>query len=295
VEAQSLLPGKGRALKRKLDKTIKKLRRAKADLAMRQLGRFQTLTTKFEQRGFLAPADGAALRSLADGGAAAIVMITIGGTVPPPDPDLFCEAVPVPCPDLSGSYTTYYVRAGGGIGLLPDGSEARPYRTIVDALEAAEANALARVGLRVAGGLYTGDLAITRSTRIIGEERGPPFIEGSITSDGAYRLELRDVRIGPPDGVGISVDDPCASTRVDGARVEGARGYGILQRGGSIEIADTLVEETESEDVNLTRGTGIYLTCGVGARLDDVTLVSNASAGLVIVGGRHGAAGDLGA
>jgi hypothetical protein len=177
------------------------------------------------------------------------------------------------------------VRAGGGgIGLLPDGSEARPYRTVVDALAAAQANALPRVELRVAGGLYVGDLVITRSTRIIGDARGSPFIQGSITSDGAFRLEMRDLRVGPPAGIGISVDDACASTRLDGVGVEGARGYGILQRGGSIEIADTLVEETQSEAVNLTRGAGIYLTCGVGARLDDVTLVSNASAGLVVVG-----------
>jgi hypothetical protein len=285
VETQVLLPGKGRALQRKLDKTIKKLRQAKADGATRQLGRFQTLTLKFEQRGFLPSVDGAALRSQAGAAAAGIVMITIDGIAPPPDPDLFCEPAPAACPDLSGSYTTYHVRGGGGgIGLAPDGSEARPYRTIVAALAAAEANALPRVELRVAGALYTGDLVITRSTRIIGDPRGPAFIEGSISSDGAYRLELRDVRVGPPAGIGISVDDACASTRVDGVRVEGARGYGILQRGGSIEIADTIVQDTESEAVNLTRGTGIYLACGVGARLDDVQLVSNASAGLVVAG-----------
>jgi hypothetical protein len=59
---------------------------------------------------------------------------------------------------------------------------------------------------------------------------------------------------------------------------------GILQRGGSIEIADTIVQDTQSEAVNLTRGAAIYLACGVGARLDDVTLVSNASAGLVVAG-----------
>jgi hypothetical protein len=285
VEAQALPSGKGRALGRKLDKTVKKLRQAKAEAATRQLGRFQKLTTNLEQRGFLSTADGAALRGQADAAAAAIDAIAAAGAVPPPDPDLYCEPAPAACPDLSGAYTIYHVRAGGGgIGLLPDGSAERPYRSIVDALAAAAASALPRVELRVAGGLYAGDLLITRSTRIIGEARGSPFVAGSISSDGPFRLELRDVRIAPPAGIAISVDDACASTRVDGVRIEGARGYGILQRGGSIEVADTLVEETESEVANLTRGTAIYLACGAGGRLDNVTLVSNASAGLVVVG-----------
>ena len=284
VEIQALPAGKGRSLARKLDKSIKRLRRAQAGKALQQLDRFQTLTTVFEQRGFLSMSDGAMLRDQATGAGAAIEMITVGGTVGPPDPDLFCEPAPAACPDPIVLYTTYHVRAGAGIGFLPDGSAARPYRTIVDALAAAQANALSGVELRVAGGHYVGDLVITRNTHIIGEARGRPFIEGSITSDGAYRLVVQDVRVSPGDGVGISVDDPCASTRVDNVSIEDASAYGILQRGGAIEIADTLVDGTRSEPDNLTRGTAIYLTCGVGARLDDVTLTANASAGLVVVG-----------
>jgi hypothetical protein len=284
VETQALSAGKGRALVRKLDGSVKKLRQAKPDKAIRRLDRFQTLTTVFEQRGFLSMTAGAMLRAQAAGAAAGILMITIDGTAGPPDPSLFCDPVPAVCPSLGSTYTTYYVRAFAGIGLVPDGSAARPYRTIVDALDAAQANALPGVELLVAGGLYSGDLLITRNTRIIGDARGNPVIEGSIISDGAYRLVLQDVRIIPDAGVGISVDNPCAETRVDGVRVENATGYGILQRGGSIEIADTLVDATQSEDVNLTRGTGIYLTCGVDAQVDDVILTNNESAALVVIG-----------
>jgi hypothetical protein len=284
VETQALSAGKGRALVRKLDGSVKKLRQAKPDKAIRRLDRFQTLTTVFEQRGFLSMTAGAMLRAQAAGAAAGILMITIDGTAGPPDPSLFCDPAPAVCPSLGSTYTTYYVRAFAGIGLVPDGSAARPYRTIVDALDAAQANALPGVELLVAGGLYSGDLLITRNTRIIGDARGNPVIEGSIISDGAYRLVLQDVRIIPDAGVGISVDNPCAETRVDGVRVENATGYGILQRGGSIEIADTLVDATQSEDVNLTRGTGIYLTCGVDAQVDDVILTNNESAALVVIG-----------
>lgn len=149
---------------RKLDKSIKKLRQARDDQASQQLGRFRTLTTTFEQQGALSMTDGAMLRAGADAAAALIAGIAAPG-VPPPDPDAFCDPGPAVCPDPGSSYTTYYVRAAAGIGLLPDGSAARPYRTIVDALAAAAANALPGVELQIAGARYVGDLVIKPATR----------------------------------------------------------------------------------------------------------------------------------
>ncbi len=277
-----LTPGQGKSLARRLDKSVRKLQRANLEAADRQLERFQKRTTALEIQGVLTPPAADVLR---DQAAAARSLISLLGPAPEPglDPDLSCND-PVPCPDTPCVYTTYHVRAGGrGIVIAPDGSAERPFRTISDALARATVLGLCGVDLMVAGGVYAGDIVLDRNTRIHGSTERRTTIDGSISSAGPYRLVVENVFLNPT-GRGVDVSHPCASTSITDVNISRAQGYGIVQRSGVLVVRDATVDFTQSQPDFITRGTGIFLTCGVAAVLDGIRLDFNEASALQVVG-----------
>lgn len=87
-----------------------------------------------------------------------------------------------------------------------------------------------------------------------------------------------------PEGA-VFVDNACARTTLDRVRIENALSYGVRQRGGTLTVIDSAVLGTRHDpDTNiLSRGAGIYLTCGVHAAMLDVLLDGN-DQGLVVAG-----------
>jgi hypothetical protein len=286
VRAQAVSESRGRSLARPLGKSIGQLRQGKLTLADRQLVSFEKKTTLFESRGLLSAAAADGLRAQAAGARAAIAMLGIP-VQSPPNPDLFCEAGPGVCPPMDCAYTTYHLRPpSGGIVPLPDGSEARPFRSIGAALARAAADGLCGVDLLLARGFYPdeGDIVLSRHTRIHGDPERRTTVEGSIASTGPYRLVLEDVVLAPDGGRGVDVQHACASTSLTNVEIHFAQGYGVLQRGGSFLADDVFVSQTTSEPDTLTRGTGMALACGVTANLNEVSLEFNATSGLQVVG-----------
>jgi hypothetical protein len=281
LDDQSLARGQSRSLARKLDGALRKLRGAKPDRAIRLLQKFDDKVDRLVRRGALL--QGAASPLLTRSGIVQqdIALLRESLPAPPPDPDLYCEPAPPECPAKACVYTTYHVRPPrGGLAISPDGSEARPFPTIARALERAAEIDLCGVAIELARGDYLEDVALSRDTRIRGESLLNTTINGSVESGGAYELVLERLRVTG----GISVDHPCATPTLSGVSIRGARGFGVLQRGGALEVHNSVVLRTLAQPERLTRGTGIFLACGIQAVLDGVEISESDASGLQVVG-----------
>jgi hypothetical protein len=132
----------------------------------------------------------------------------------------------------------------------------------------------------VAAGDQAGDIGLSRHLRIVG--RGTSTnLEGTVTNAGAFELRLEDLAISPAAGRAVFTDDPCASTHLVNVFVAGALGYGVHARGGALEVRNAVIGATAAEPDPPTRGSGILVSCGAQAVLDDVSLTLNQAAGLV--------------
>jgi len=214
----------------------------------------------------------------------AIRTLAVSFSTPVPDPKDYCQGFG-PCQITPCSaFTTYHVdivsRAFGG----GDGSPGRPFRFINDALARAAALGLCGADVMVAGGAYPENIVVSRHTRIHGDAGQRVIIVGSVSNTGPHELQIAHVTISPFAGMGVFVDHPCAVTLLSDVRVEGASGYGIRQKGGALTVTGASVLRTRAEPDYITRGTGIYLSCGVHASLLGVTLDRNHSAGLLLDG-----------
>jgi hypothetical protein len=207
---------------------------------------------------------------------------------PLPQPNVigYCGSQPGACPvEEACELTTFFVAAEPANG-KPDGSEERPFSSVVEALNRAELQGLCGVEVAVAEGAYFGDLVITRRTLIRGstaELASPTVIRGSVANSGPHRLTMENLIISPI-GNGIVVDHPCARTVLDNVRVVQAEGFGIHHRGGSLLAGGLTVLDTVAVSDALHEGTAVLLTCGARAVLGDVDLDNNESSALILSG-----------
>lgn len=283
VAAQRLAAPKAKSLTRRLDKAAVALRKGDARRTLQQLERFQRKVAAFAGKGTLAQADADVLVSGAVLASNTVLLLAAGPPLAVVDPAEHCSAPVASCPEDLCAFTTYHVDEDYAGILVSDGSAARPFRTIADALGRAAALDLCAVELLVASGVYAGDVDLSRHTRIDGAG-ARTRIAGSVTNLGAFELRLTDVLVAPPAGQGIVGDDPCARTTLTNVYVQDATGYGVRHRGGSLDARGLTVVGTRDEPDYVTRGTGVYLTCGVEAALDDVILDANDAAGLHAAG-----------
>jgi hypothetical protein len=177
-----------------------------------------------------------------------------------------------------------YVDAGAAAAGA-DGSWKKPFTTITEALELAANQFACGVRVHVANGTYRESLNISRHTFIVGEKY--VFIQGSFSLFGPHTLHLDRLRLrSQPDSIGAAVfaAHPCAHVVLENISISGHPGYGIRQSGGSLDVRSSRVMDTTALPDHLSQGSGIYLTCGVQARLSDVWLDHNASFGLQIAG-----------
>jgi hypothetical protein len=225
------------------------------------------------------------LQAGADAAAAAIDLLATAPPVPPPDPDRSCELAPAECPFDPCALTTYHAdpddAARLGCGLAPPGNLICAFETLSQALAQAAEDDRCGVELRAAAGVYAEDVELGRHVHIRGIGSGATAIRGTLSNGGPFELRLEELTVAPADGSGVFVDDPCARTSLSDV-VVGAREYGVRQRGGSLDFRNGAVNLTRSTPASIQHGTGIYLSCGALASLDDVILVGNESAGLAL-------------
>ena len=279
----------GKSLLRQLGDAMTSLQRTQVDQAVHAMQKFRDSLATLDKQGLIDPA---AAASLAKGALGIETFLTGHASLPLPplEPSLHCSANDATCPDTLSSckFTSWYVD-GASIDPAPDGSPKHPFATLTEAFSRAAAMKLCGVTLMVAPARYAGPIEITRHTRIIGQrERGTsvtPIIEGAVTNRGPFLLEIQLVTLSWfRDAVsdGVFVDHPCAITRLDTVAVQGYRGFGVRQRGGSLRAQSTIVANTRAQPASLAQGAGMLLSCGVQASLHDVVLDSNESAGLLI-------------
>lgn len=220
-----------------------------------------------------------------------IISVSTPPLVPPLPGPLSCPGDQGPCPDTLSSceFTEFHVddKAAG----TPDGSQSHPFPSIIAALAQAAVIDVCGIELLVARGVYSGDIHISRHTKISGQEPHifeRVFIRGSVINAGPYSLEIRRVALfpfssGAPQN-GVVVSHLCAMTLLQDVFIHNFRGFGIHHRGGSLVLFRTVVSSTQAHTEFLSQGTGILLTCGVRAFMLSVRLNNNESSGLLMSG-----------
>jgi len=154
-----------------------------------------------------------------------------------------------------------------GTDSAPDGSAARPFPNIAEALARAEELHYKGVEITVSRGTYTGDLLITRPTRIIGESRTGVIIVGSMANNSVYSLTLDSLSITGPKELGgeegkegaLVISNVCASTTLKHINIESPLNYGVFQNGGELSVSDVRISDTAAAGGVASSGTAIHL------------------------------------
>jgi hypothetical protein len=200
------------------------------------------------------------------------------------------------CPEPAVvNYRTLHIKPGTAMkhtDASPDGSTTRPFPTIADALARAEELGYEGVEVVVSRGTYTGDLNITRPTKITGESKTGTKIVGSIINNSPYGLMLDTLSISGPsttDGVAgrggaVLVNNICASTTVSHVIITAPQKYGIAQTGGKLVLSDVKVRDTKASPGDESSGAAAYLS-HVDATFIHVVIERSGRFGIRQIGG----------
>ncbi|MGH2830676.1 MAG: right-handed parallel beta-helix repeat-containing protein [Actinomycetota bacterium] len=269
-------------LAEELDQADDRLALARPLVAIDDLEQFITKVDVMVGQGRMTTVTGSELRASAQETILALVNRTRPPSERPEDPPSgLCPVEP-----RFQDYTEYHVgtAVGGKLFVPPDGSPARPFPTIGDALARAEEIRAIGVKVLVEPGSYRENLVIHRNTRIFGDG-GTVHLGGRVKNQSSSRLELDDVDVVRADAPGaIVVDHPCAHTVLNNVDVVDADLYGIWQRNGRLRYSNGFVTDTQAGVELPSQGTGIYLTGGVRADLGNINLYDNTSGGLIAQG-----------
>ncbi len=221
----AITKGQTRSLTVKLDGARHELWQADAVAAIRHLRAFAQEVGALAQGGQLSPKDAPTLEDDATQATNAIgklafeiPSVLVGN--PSCDPKM-------PCPQMLVLYVD-----SRKARVDPDGSEARPFRSITAALAAAEEVEACGVEIRLASGMYSGDILLRRHTRIIGDATRTTTVRGSVINQDGYDLDLRGLALSLSPAPGVVVVQPCAANvnlsaggdrRRDALRREAAR------------------------------------------------------------------------
>jgi hypothetical protein len=150
----------------------------------------------------------------------------------------------------------------------PDGSVSHPFPNIAEAL--ARAGELNYEGVEIIAGrgTYTGNLIITRPTKITGDSRTGTIIVGSIINHSIYNLTVNSLSINGPKtmtgeagGEGaLIISNACASTTLEHINIKSPSNYGVLQNGGRLSARDVIINDTAASANVASSGTAIQLS-----------------------------------
>ncbi len=277
ASAAVLTPSKHKSLVTRLHKARGELRRAGIAKAVKQLQKFKGKTSNLIKAGALTASQGQLLLQPAERAQEHVLWLqvqartryAIGSCAPPP------------C-DYPDEYVIYRV---SNASKRKAGSPPVDFNNIGAALDAAEALGVCGVELIIEPGTYDGNQVVTRDTRFTGEDRERVVVTGSIVNldDVALRLNRLTLRSVGTFGA-VHVDSPCALTTLTGIDISRSRFYGVRQNGGGLQVVDATISETQTDAGSLRAGTGIYLTGGAQAVVENSTLEQNGAAALVAAG-----------
>ncbi len=279
---QQLNKGQHRSLSTKLNRARASLRNGKAEATITRLEIFSKEAESLVANGVIDDKSGTTLLNTAAGAIAGIgATLKLPGVQTPPQP---CVEK-TPC-----TFLVLHVDASARnlLGGKPDGSTARPYRRISDALARAAGDKACGVEIALAAGRYTESIVLTRATRIIGAGSGATFIAGSILDRDSHDLSVSALHlVRSPDPGAIVVDGACpSSTEITDVKISTATRNGIFQRGGSFRASRVTVANTQALADERHAGGGIRLVDGVQGVLGRLFLHDNGSGGLSVEGFR---------
>jgi len=276
AETGAITKGQAQSLLVKLEDASQALWQANAGAAIRHLGAFQHQVEALAQGGQLGSKDATTLADYATQASNAIEQLAFNIPSVARVGNASCQQVACPQP------LVLYVD-GRQAHLAPDGSQARPFRSIAAALAAAEEEGACGVEIHLARGMYSGDILLTRHTRIIGDETRATTIRGSIIDEGGYDLDLRGITIASSPAPGGVVAQPCpANVDLSAVVVDGATRYGVRQDGGSLRMFATRVRATLAQSDDVYAGSGVRLTGGAKAVIGRSEIDGSGSVGLAI-------------
>jgi parallel beta-helix repeat protein len=194
-------------------------------------------------------------------GSLAIALLAGCEGAPGPDPDVPCGATFPSAPDGAGEIV--YV-AAQCLEADANGTEAHPFVRIGDAL----AHAGDAATILVASGTYTENLEITRPVTIVGSS--DPASPDSATLS-LQAVEDTAIRVTDTDAVLI------------GVRVEAARGVGVLLEGGTLRLAGSVVQDTQSGSDGLP-GIGVLSGMSGMLTLQDTWVTGTSGTGVLVSG-----------
>jgi len=269
---QQLKKGQHRRLRAALDRVHRALRNGKAERAIKRLETFTDQATALVASGVIDDKSG---KNILDTAAAAVAgvaaVLKLPDVQPPPQP---CAAK-TPC-------TFLVLRVDASARGTADGSSARPYRSINDALARADRDKACGVEIALAAGRYTETIVLTRATRITGAGATRTSIVGSILDRDGYDLSVSALHLHrSPDPGAIVVDGACpSSTKIGDVAISSATRNGIFQRGGSFRASNVTVSNTHALADERHAGAGIRLVDGVQGVLGQMSLHDNGSGAL---------------
>ncbi len=175
-----------------------------------------------------------------------------------------CTPVGAACPagewptTLPSDRTVIYVREGARAG---DGTRERPFGTLLDAVDAAPANAI----VALAKGDYTTPVDIARPIELVGACAAETVVTGGdrmratiqVTAGG--RLVARDLRLGNEHGNAVEIRE--GSAQLEGVWVGPARG-GVLTLGATPPVVIEGSLFRDNYDAAATLGSGVVLING---------------------------------
>ncbi len=166
-----------------------------------------------------------------------------------PDLTPITRPTPIPVdPCLRGGTMTYWVRARAKPG---DGSQKMPFPTIQQALAVADQNLACNLDIHVSVGTYSGNLNISRNTRILGEGASAPVLTGSILNSKGQTLVIHFFNIA------------------------GAADIALSQSGGTLELRQVTVSQTRRRSPGPEAGTAVMIKGGAQVVIEQGQLTEN--------------------
>ncbi|MGD8331966.1 MAG: hypothetical protein PVJ49_21205, partial [Acidobacteriota bacterium] len=250
TEQKVLNTGQGRSLSTKLDNAIDGLMVGDPDAVLRPLHAFRQEIGALVFAQVVGGKDGLLLQELAD---QAIHGVSAVKDVPRVLPGVMPCPAPSPC-EVLRLHVDQSAPSGG------DGSTEAPFRTITEALAAADRAEACGVDVVLHPGVYRESVTLTRATRIEGTS-DRPIITGRIFNGAGHSLQVSGITLeGSPAPGAIVVDGPCgSSTEVANLVIRNANRYGIFQRRGSLRVIGTVIRGTVPDPGDADTGRAIRL------------------------------------
>lgn len=277
TEQRILTRGQDRSLTTKLDHVSDALRVGDLEGAVRQVAAFDREASALIAARVIGGKDALLLQGLTEQASAGL---RAARDVPFVGPAFKPCLAPGVC-EKRVLHVDQKARSGG------NGSVDAPYRSIAEALVAADEAQVCGVEIVLHAGIYTESIRVTRATRIDGSP-DRPIIIGSLHNPDGHELSVsRVVFEDSPAPGAIVADGPCgAVTEITGVTIRNAASHGVFQRGGALRIVGLDARGTMPDPADGNTGRAIRLVGGVQAAIGLANLSFNVGGGL-LAGGEH--------